>query len=101
MDDEPVSPALRVALGLVALLVLRWCVYGAVSMTTTKEIDARDKLNTLTEKSQIALRDSKWAEALAPLEELTKIQPKNHVYWWQRALVSGALHRPDDEAAAL
>ncbi len=101
MSDEPVSPALRVVLGLGALVVLRWCIYGAVSMTTTKEIDARDKLKMLTEQSQAALRDNRYEAALPPLEELTKIQPKNHVYWWQRALVSGALHRQEDELASL
>lgn len=99
--DDPVSPTLRVVLAAIALLILRWSVYGAVSTVTTKEVEVKSRLQSLTAKTQVALRDNRYAEALVPLEELTLLQPRNHVYWWQRALVLGALHRPQQEVDAL
>jgi tetratricopeptide (TPR) repeat protein len=55
----------------------------------------------LIDRTQVALRAQHFEEALLPLEELTRLQPKNHVYWWQRAIVTGNLHRPREEIDAL
>jgi tetratricopeptide (TPR) repeat protein len=101
MDIESVPPSLRVLVALVALSIFRWAVYGAVSTATTAEIEANATLRNLLDRSQAAMRTQRYEDALAPLEELTRLQPSNSIYWWDRALVMRALHRPADEAAAL
>jgi tetratricopeptide (TPR) repeat protein len=100
-DADAASPLTRVVFAVAALLLFRWSVYGPVSMATTAETRAREKLRTLIAVSQAAVRDKRYEEALLPLEQLTRLQPKNHVYWWERAAVAGAMGRPADEIAAL
>ncbi|HKQ68789.1 MAG TPA: tetratricopeptide repeat protein [Polyangiaceae bacterium] len=100
-EVESVPPSIRVLLAALGLLLFRWSVFGAVSTATTAEIAAQNELKRLIDQSQTALRTNRYQEALLPLEELTRLQPKNHVYWWQRAIVLRALRRPDDEANAL
>jgi tetratricopeptide (TPR) repeat protein len=98
-ESEDTLPASVVAV--LALLLFRWAIYGPVSMTTSKEQSAQTQLRALIAGSQAAVRDSKYEEALAPLEALTKLQPKNHVYWWQSAQVAGSLRRPPQEVRYL
>jgi tetratricopeptide (TPR) repeat protein len=100
-DDDASSPALRVAFAIGALLLFRWSVYGRVSMATTAEVNKRDKLRNLVALSQAAIRDKRYEEAVLPLDELTRLQPKNDIYWWERASIAGAMNRPKDEIAAL
>lgn len=100
-EEEPSSPLLRAIAAALALVLFHWSVYGPVSMETTKEIETREKLRALVDGSKAALRDRRYDEALASLTQLTELQPKNDVYWWERASVLAALHRPRDEAEAL
>jgi cytochrome c-type biogenesis protein CcmH/NrfG len=100
-EVESVPPSIRVLVAVLALLLFRWAVYGAVSTATTAEIESREKLRTLLDRSQSALRGKRYEDALAPLDELTRLQPNNSMYWWDRAFVMRALHRPKDEIAAL
>jgi tetratricopeptide (TPR) repeat protein len=100
-EVESVPPSIRVLLALLALLLFRWAVYGTVSTATTAEIEARNTLRNLLDQSQGALRAKRYEEALSPLEELSRLQPNNSMYWWDKALVMRALHRPRDEVAAL
>jgi tetratricopeptide (TPR) repeat protein len=96
-SEEALPAGARVAIALFSLFLFRWAIYGPVSMTTSKEQNTQTQLRTLIAGSQAAVRDCKYEEALAPLEALTKLQPKNHVYWWQCAQVAGALRRPPQE----
>jgi tetratricopeptide (TPR) repeat protein len=100
-EVESVPPSVRVLLALVALILFRWAVFGTVSTATTAEIEARNKLRNLLDQSQAALREKRYEEALSPLEELSRLQPNSSIYWWDRALVMRALHRPGDEVLAL
>jgi tetratricopeptide (TPR) repeat protein len=100
-EADAASPPTRVVFAVAALALFQWSVYGQVSMATTAEINAGDKLRNLITLSQAAVRDKRYEEALLPLEELTRLQPKNHVYWWERAAVAEAMGRPTDEIAAL
>jgi tetratricopeptide (TPR) repeat protein len=100
-EEQSSAPAARAIFALAGLLVFRWSVYGPVSMATTKEVDARAKLQALLESSQAALRTKRFEDAIHPLEELTRIQPKNHVYWWQRATVLAQLGRPHEQVEVL
>lgn len=101
LEEESSSPFVRAIVAALALVVFVWSVYGPVSMETTKEIEAREKLHALIDGSKAALRDQRYDEALASLAQLTELQPKNHVYWWERAGVLGALRRPREEIEAL
>lgn len=101
IEEEPVPSSLRAVVAGLVLLFFRFAVYAPVSMVTTKEMDAQQKLRSLIQGSQAAVRDNRYEEALAPLEELTRLQPKNHVYWWQCAHVASALKRPQQEVRYL
>lgn len=100
-EAEVIAPSTRVLFAVGALLLFRWSLYSPVSTATSAELGARDNLRLLVDRSQAALRDKQYESALAPLDELTRMQPKNHVYWWQRALVLGALRRPREEVDVL
>jgi tetratricopeptide (TPR) repeat protein len=100
-EEAPPSPLMRAIVAVLALVLIRWSVYGPVSMETTKEIEAREKLRALIDGSKAALREQRYEDALASLTQLTELQPKNHVYLWERAGVLRALRRPRDEVEAL
>jgi tetratricopeptide (TPR) repeat protein len=100
-EEQGSAPGARALFAIAALVLFRWAVYGPVSMATTKEVDAREKLQALLARTQAALRNNQFEEASHPLEELTRIQPKNHVYWWQRATVLAELRRANEEADVL
>ena len=45
LEEEPSSPFMRAIVAALALVLFLWSVYGPVSMETTKEIEAREKLH--------------------------------------------------------
>ncbi len=100
-EEQSSAPAARALVAIAGLVLFRWAVYGPVSMATTKEVDAREKLQALLDSSQAALRNKRFEDAVHPLEELTRVQPKNHVYWWQRATVLAELGRLSEQAEVL
>jgi tetratricopeptide (TPR) repeat protein len=100
-EVDSVPPSLRVLVAATALFLFRWSLCGTVSMATTAEIEAREQTRRLIEETQSALHADQYERALLALADLTRLQPNNQVYWWQRALVAGKLQRPRDEVEAL
>jgi Flp pilus assembly protein TadD len=98
---EPEAPWFRVLVAVGAILLFRWAVLGEVSKSTSEEAAAEAKLRAAADRWQTAAREGRHADALAALEELTTLNPRNHVYWWERAGESRTLGRFDDEASAL
>jgi tetratricopeptide (TPR) repeat protein len=100
-ETEAGAPILRFVFGVGALALFRWSLFSVATTSTTAEEQAQEKLRQLIETSQSALRERRYEEALSPLIELNELQPKNQVYWWQRATVYDALRRLQDEIDAL
>jgi len=100
-ETDAGAPLLRVLLAIAALAFFRWSLFRPVATETTAEAMAQNERRLLIERSQAALRQNRYEDALPPLERLTELQPKNHVYWWERTSVCRALHRPRDAAFAL
>ena len=90
--------AARAAASLCALALIGNTLYGPESAPAVLEDNARERL---VRRAQKALRDNRYPDALPPLKELTVLRPKNQVYWWQLALVEGALHQPRAQLEAL
>lgn len=98
---EPEAPWFRVLVAVGAILLFRWAVLGEVSKSTSEEAAAEAKLRAAAERWQTSAREGRHADALAALEELTTLNPRNHVYWWERAGECHTLRRFDDEVSAL
>ena len=105
LDEDAISPAVRALFAVAALALLRWTYYrtGVRTATTAQRSSKRRRSCAayIASRRKEALRDQDYARALPPLMALNRIQPRNHVYLWQRALVLGALHRPLEEIEAL